>query len=322
MSGRRSAPPGTRARGRTKTDGASEPRPEGTYTAGVPLLVITGLSGAGKSTAMRVFEDLGCYCVDNLPPSLIPAFFDLWKQQSAVGGGGVVVASDVRSGALFDDFRDTVDTLEESGIRFEILYLDATTHVLINRFNEVRRSHPLQAGRSLREAIEEERRRLRPIREIAGQIVDTSDLDAPALREVIVAGLPGADPERAVRLSFVSFGFKYGVPQDADYVFDVRFLPNPFYVPELRPRTGEDDEVYRYVMSREGADDFHHNMVELLAPTLESFVRVGKLSITVAVGCTGGRHRSVAFARRLAEHFSNSGWRSVCRHRDAGRLQG
>jgi UPF0042 nucleotide-binding protein len=303
-----------------------ETRTETDAGGGRPLLIITGLSGAGKSTAMRVFEDLGCYCVDNLPPGLIPIFFDLWQQSNLsaghVGGAGVVIASDVRSGALFDDFAGTVRALAEQGVRYEILYLDAATHVLINRFAEVRRSHPLQAGdRPVAEAIEEERRRLEPIREIASQIVDTSDLDAAGLREALLSVHAADRPAGALRLRFVSFGFKYGVPQDADFIFDVRFLPNPFYVPGLRAMTGEDDAVRDYVMKSSGAREFFDRLVEIVELTLEPFVKVGKLSLTVAVGCTGGRHRSVAFARELAARFAERGMVARALHRDASKPQ-
>jgi len=283
--------------------------------AGAPLVIITGLSGAGKSTAMRAFEDLGCYCVDNLPPGLIPTFFNLY-QHSDSASTGVVIASDVRSGALFDDFAETVASLGQAGVDFKILFLDCQTQELINRFNEVRRSHPLQTGRSLREAIEVERSRLEPIREIASQIIDTSDLDAGGLRERLVLDASDRDTARVVVLHFVSFGFKYGVPRDADFVIDVRFLPNPFYEPELRHKTGEDADVYAFVMGDELAREFAARVAGMIAPTLDAFVRVGKLTLTVAVGCTGGRHRSVAFARGLAERFAGDGFKARALHRD------
>lgn len=283
-----------------------------------PLVIITGLSGAGKSTAMRVFEDLGSYCLDNLPPGIISSVYNL-HQRSEQGGTGVVIASDVRSGALFDDLVDTVRSLEADGIAVEVLYLDCSTHVLINRFNEVRRSHPLQLGRSLKESIEEERRRLEPVRAIATTVIDTSTLGTGALRREILS-LVGSDVSGGVvRLKFVSFGFKYGVPSDADFVFDVRFLPNPFYVPELRHLTGEEEQVYDHVMSQDEAEPFFEAICGLVGMTLDSFMKVGKLRINVAIGCTGGRHRSVAFARRLAESFSSRKINAIAIHRDVGK---
>lgn len=289
---------------------------EGGRVDAAPLVIITGLSGAGKSTAMRAFEDLGCYCVDNLPPGLIPVFFNLYEHSDSAATG-VVIASDVRSGALFDDFAETVTSLEQAGVRFEILFLDCKTQVLINRFNEVRRSHPLQTGRSLREAIEEERLRLEPIREIATRLIDTSELDARGLREQLVLDATGMDTARAIKLQFVSFGFKFGVPRDADFVLDVRFLPNPFYEPELRHKTGEDQDVFDFVMGSELAGDFFDRIAQVIELTLDSFVKVGKLTLTVAVGCTGGRHRSVAFVRGLTDRFTDKGWKARALHRDA-----
>lgn len=280
----------------------------------VPLVIITGLSGAGKSTAMRVFEDLGRYCLDNLPPGIISSVYNL-HERSDHGGAGVVIASDIRSGALFDELVDTVRSLESDGIEVEVLYLDCSTDVLINRFNEVRRTHPLNPAGRLRDAIDEERRRLEPVREIASTIVDTTTFGTGELRREILA-LAGRDATGAVGLRVVSFGFKYGVPRDADFLFDVRFLANPFYLAKLRPLTGEDDEVYEYVMSREKAGPFFDGIVDLIGLTLDSFVEVGKHRINVAIGCTGGRHRSVAFARRLSGVFADKGFRSTAFHRD------
>lgn len=295
-----------------------EARTKRKYTTGTPLLIITGLSGAGKSTAMRAFEDLGCYCADNLPPGLIPSFFDLCERSGAIGAG-VVIASDVRSGALFGDFLDTARELDEAGVAYGILYLDAATDVLINRFSEVRRAHPLELPRfSIQDAIGEERRVLEAIRAIATYVIDTSSLDAAGLREAIVQTVAG-DVANSVRLKLLSFGYKYGVPRDADFVFDVRFLPNPFYVPELKDRTGQDEEVLRYVMSQPLAGEYFDKIAALLELTLDSFVKVGKRNLTVAFGCTGGRHRSVAFAERMAALFSERGHPSRAVHRDAAR---
>jgi UPF0042 nucleotide-binding protein len=288
------------------------------YATGTPLLIITGLSGAGKSTAMRAFEDLGCYCADNLPPGLIPSFYDLCERSGAIGAG-VVIASDVRSGALFGDFLDTARELDEAGAEYGILYLDAATDVLINRFSEVRRAHPLELPRlSVQDAIEEERRMLEPIRAIATYVIDTSSLDAAGLREAIVQTVAG-DVAHTARLKLLSFGYKYGVPRDADFVFDVRFLPNPFYVPELRDRTGQDAEVLRYVMSQPLADEYFGKIAELVELTLDGFVKVGKRNLEVAFGCTGGRHRSVAFAERMASLFTSKGYPARAIHRDAAR---
>ncbi|MDD5306242.1 MAG: RNase adapter RapZ [Deltaproteobacteria bacterium] len=298
----------------------SESNAKPVNAAGTPLVIITGLSGAGKSTAMRCLEDLGRYCVDNLPPALVPTFYSLYRQ-SYPAGPGVAIASDVRSGSLFDDFTTMVDALRGFGVAFEILYLDCDTDALINRFMEVRRSHPLQEGRSIEEAIEEERRRLEPNRAVATRIIDTGSLTAGTLREALVRILVG-ETTSAVRLEFTSFGFKYGIPLDADFVFDVRFLPNPFYVPGLERLSGEDDEVYRFVMDGPLAEAYFGHIVDMLRLALPEFVKVGKFAANVAVGCTGGRHRSVAFARRLAETFRTAGQSVVAVHRDLRRPEG
>jgi RNase adapter protein RapZ len=293
----------------------------GPTATGVPLVIITGLSGAGKSQAMRFMEDLGCFCVDNLPPSLIPTFFHLCVK-GGVQGAGVVIASDVRSGALFGDFAETIDTLKSLSIAFELVFLDCSAETLIHRFKEVRRNHPLQAsGQSMEQAIEEERRRLVPIRELATQIIDTSDLRSEDLRRTLVRNLVGKDTSKTVVIEVISFGFKYGIPRSVDFAFDVRFLKNPFYDPNLRALTGEDRAVYEYVMKVPLAETFFNKVTDLIELTLDSFVEKGKTRISIGIGCTGGRHRSVAFAERMSRHFGDRG--TVCHltHRDVGKPQ-
>jgi RNase adapter protein RapZ len=284
-----------------------------------PLIVITGLSGAGKSTSMRVFEDLGYYCLDNLPPGLILEFYSLYLK-SRPDNNGAVVASDVRSGDLFKDFCKIAEQLKESKIPHSIIYLDCSTEILMNRFMEVRRNHPLEPKYSLLEAIEEEKRRLEPILAKATDIIDTSRMDSAALRNTVLnTAAPFADL-RSVRLRFLSFGFKYGTPRDADYVFDVRFLKNPFYVESLRSFTGEDDNVYEYVMKSEKASGFLSGIINLLDQTFDDFIKIGKYSITVAIGCTGGKHRSVSFARALFEYYTSNGKTVQKVHRDISTL--
>lgn len=294
----------------------SKEEKETKMAVGVPLIIITGISGAGKSAAMRFLEDLGCFCVDNLPPALIATFFHLCEQ-SGTEGAGVVIVSDVRSGALFGDFVETTRTLTAEGIEHEILYLECAKETLIRRYKEVRRSHPLQAsGLSMEAAIEEERRRLIPIREIATRIIDTSSSTPAQLRKKLVRTLVTEDVAKAVTIHVTSFGFKYGLPRDLDFVFDVRFLNNPFYEPRLRSLTGEDDPVYDFVMAEPLAELFFTRVCELIELTLDSFIEKGKTSISIGVGCTGGRHRSVAFARRLSRHFGAAGTMTVLSHRD------
>jgi RNase adapter protein RapZ len=285
------------------------------------LVIITGLSGAGKSTAMRFLDDLGYNCLDNLPPELISTVFNLYEQ-THTGGPGVAIASDVRSGALFGDFSEAISALNEAGVDFVLLYLDCSTGTLIRRFKEVRRTHPLQITISMEEAIEEERRRLEPIRTIATRILDTSRLNSNGLHEKLINNLAGVSKKKIVSLEFTSFGFKYGLPQDVDFVFDVRFLPNPFYEPDLRSLTGDDQAVYDYVMKSDLADNFFNHVVELIEMTLPSFLEVGKTTLSIGIGCTGGRHRSVAFTKRMANHFAGEGRVSRAIHRDTSKPRG
>jgi len=282
------------------------------------LVLITGLSGAGKTTAMRLMEDLGYNCLDNLPPALVPTVFNLYEQTDA-GGPGVAIASDVRSGALFGDFADTLVSLADARVSYVLLYLDCHTDTLIRRFKEVRRTHPLQVDMNTEAAIEEERRRLEPLREAATRIIDTSHLTARDLRNLLSTEF-AEDAGAMMTLEFTSFGFKYGLPRDVDFVFDVRFLPNPFYEEELRPLTGEDEPVMEYVMQSKLAREFFGRAAELVGMTLTAFLDVGKTTVSVGIGCTGGRHRSVAIARRLAEHFdAASEHKTRVRHRDAAK---
>ncbi|MBN2529637.1 MAG: RNase adapter RapZ [Deltaproteobacteria bacterium] len=279
------------------------------------LVIITGLSGAGKSTAMRVFDDLGYYCLDNLPPALILDFYHLYLKGST-HKAGVAIASDMRSGALFDDFQNAVKRLEDESIHFALLYLDCDTDVLMNRFKEVRRAHPLETRYSLRDAISEERTRLESTLALATHVIDSTHINVAQLRQVVLKTVLQQENKRVSQVKVVSFGFKYGVPRDADYVFDVRFLPNPFYLEALRPLSGEDGDVYNYVMNHKAAEQFFMGIVQLLDPTFDAFIDVGKFSVNIAVGCTGGRHRSVAFAKRLAAYYEGQNRLVQTYHRD------
>lgn len=279
------------------------------------LIIITGLSGAGKSTAMRVFDDLGYYCLDNLPPALILDFYHLYMEGSA-NKKGVAIASDMRAGDLFEDFQSTVLRLRQEAIHFSVVYLECDTEVLINRFKEVRRSHPLEPKFSVRNAIAEERKKLAPTLSLSTDVIDTTHIDATQLRKTVIRTVIRSDTSNVSLIKLVSFGFKYGAPRDADYVFDVRFLPNPFYQENLRPLCGEDQGVYDYVMNHTNASLFFERIVALLEPTFDAFVDVGKLTVNIAIGCTGGRHRSVAFVRRLAQFYEQQGKEVSKYHRD------
>lgn len=292
---------------------------------GPPVFIITGLSGSGKSTAMRFLEDLGYYCLDNLPPALIPDFYDLYQHAGSQPGPGVVIVSDVRAGILFDDFADTIKVLEDAKVNLQIAYFDCSTDRLIERFSELKRAHPLEGTeQSMRQAIEKERKRLEPMRALASFVIDTSHLSSHALREVLIRTLSSGGKKDLNQLKFIkflSFGFKYGVPSDVDFVFDVRFLQNPFYVPKMKSMTGEDDEVFFFVMGEELAAEYLKRVTAIIELTIRPFIKVGKTFITVGVGCTGGRHRSVAFARALGDHFQSLGHQVATQHRDILRPQ-
>jgi UPF0042 nucleotide-binding protein len=282
-------------------------------------VIVTGLSGAGRSTAAKCLEDLGFFVVDNLPPELVATMADLGsRSQGAVTRLAVVM--DVRSRAFSTDLTGVVNDLAQRGLSPRVLFLEANDAVLIRRFESVRRAHPLQADGRLADGITAERKILQPVRDIADLVIDTSDRTVHELRRVIerafvAEGLEVPD----LRATVVSFGFKYGLPADADLVVDVRFLPNPHWIPELRDQTGEDPEVSDYVLSQESAPEFLDKYVEILQIIGTGYRREGKHYLTLAVGCTGGKHRSVAMSRELVRRLNELGIRASVAHRDLGR---
>jgi UPF0042 nucleotide-binding protein len=282
-------------------------------------VIVTGLSGAGRSTAAKCLEDLGFFVVDNLPPELVATMVDLGsRSQGAVTRLAVVM--DVRSRAFSTDLSGVIGELERRGLRPRILYLEANDPVLIRRFEANRRAHPLQGDGRLSDGIVAERSILAPLRDIADLVIDTSDRSVPQLRRAIEEAFAGAGLEPAeLRATVVSFGFKYGLPGDADLVVDVRFLPNPYWIPELRELTGEDAEVADYVLSQESAGEFLDRYTEILQIIGAGYRREGKQYLTLAVGCTGGKHRSVAMSRELVRRLTELGVRATVVHRDLGR---
>ena len=278
------------------------------------IVVVTGMSGAGRTSALRVLEDLGFFCVDNLPPKLAPAVV------SEIGGDldRIGFGIDVRTGSFLEGAGKALDELAASGHDVEVLFLDCADDALVRRYSETRRPHPLAPGGDVVEAIARERERLSPLRMRARHVIDTSRLSVHDLRRVLVEHIAREGERPQMRIRFVSFGFKFGLPVDADLVFDVRFLPNPHFVPDLKPLTGLDAPVADYVLRAAETRELLDDVTRLLERTLPRYEREGKAYLTVAIGCTGGRHRSVAIAEELARTFRAQ--RSVqVSHRDAGR---
>ena len=280
------------------------------------FLIVTGLSGAGKSRAVDALEDIGFYCVDNIPPKLIPTFYDLCAKAGNTFSC-VAVVTDIRGGDMFSSLFETLDDLRNEDKRYRILFLDANDFVLINRFKETRRKHPLAENNlgSLEQAVKLEREILRPVREKADYIIDTSFLSPAQLKERI-SNLFLGDASQALMIHCVSFGFKYGIPTEADLVFDVRCLPNPFYIEELKPLTGLDEPVYSYVMKWEQTKGFVQRLISLIDYMIPLYCDEGKSQLVIAIGCTGGKHRSVALAQLLYDHLLEKGHRTSVNHRD------
>jgi RNase adapter protein RapZ len=266
----------------------------------VEMVVITGHSGAGKSEAIAAFEDGGYFCVDNLPPRMIGALGELFS----FDGSGVeraAVVSDVRGGEYFDDLIETLDELKSGGLDLKVLFLEADEETLLHRYKETRRRHPLARSGRIVDGIREERELLAPLRERADMVLDTTDLTGGALRRRIATELIGRErEENQLALTLLTFGFKNGPPRDADLTLDVRFLPNPYYDERLRPMTGQDAEVVEFVESGTQAGEFYGRLMPLLEFLLPAYVAEGKQHLTIAVGCTGGKHRSITVADRIA----------------------
>ncbi|MEM7609652.1 MAG: RNase adapter RapZ [Myxococcota bacterium] len=279
------------------------------------IVVVTGMSGAGRSTALHALEDLGFYCVDNLPPSLAPELIALAAGEASVERVGLGV--DVRNGAFLAGTEGVIEALREGGHSVEVLFFDAADPVLVRRYSESRRPHPLAPDGDLLEAIRAERERLSLLREEASHVIDTTRYSVHDLKREVVAHVASDGRRMVVRI--VSFGFKYGLPVDADLVFDLRYLPNPYFVDELRPKTGQDADVASYVLEREEAQELLDDVGRFFNHTLPRYEREGKAYLTVAIGCTGGRHRSVAVAEELHKRFAEAGYTLHLEHRDVGR---
>ncbi|HXE91374.1 MAG TPA: RNase adapter RapZ [Terriglobales bacterium] len=280
------------------------------------LVVITGMSGSGKASVLKAFEDLGYYCVDNLPVDLIPRFAELVRQSTESQRAALVV--DVREGTRLGRLPAMLKSLRES-LNTKVIFLEASDQALQRRFSETRRPHPLGVDEPVRAAIGAERRRLRPIRALADMVVDTSGFNVHQLRAYITEKFRQEASEKSILVSCISFSYRNGTPQDADLVFDVRFLPNPHFIPELRPLTGKDPRVARYVHSFPQTKEFIARISDLLVYLLPHYVREGKSYLTIGFGCTGGQHRSVMIAEEVRRRLAAAGYRTRVRHRDLPR---
>lgn len=284
------------------------------------ILIITGLSGGGKTQAANCLEDLGYFCVDNLPPALIPKFTEL-IQQSRGAIQRVAFVIDVRGGEFFGDLFNALDELKSQGVSVEILFLEARDDVLVRRFKESRRKHPLDRDGDLPEAIRREQHMLQELRGQAHTVIDTSDINVHQLKEQLVR-LYGQASEGPITVTVLSFGYKFGLPMDSDMVIDVRFLPNPNYVENLHSLTGRDAEVTGYVLAFDVTRDFLEKFMELLEFLLPHYVKEGKTHLVVAIGCTGGQHRSVVIADYIGQYLQEKGYHTIIKHRDLPKYRG
>lgn len=280
--------------------------------------IITGLSGAGKSEAIRCFEDMGYFCIDNLPPTLIPKVAELLSLPgSKVRKVALVV--DVRGREYFNKVWDVLRELKGMQINQQILYLEASDDTLVKRFKETRRRHPLAEGGEVIDGIKRERDLLSSLKEAADMVIDTTGVATYELKEKIRSQFVGGPVKKGLLVSVISFGYKYGVPMDADLVIDVRFLPNPHYVDELSRLTGEDEEVREFVLKRPVTKSFLKKFESLLSYLMPHYVKEGKTHFTIALGCTGGTHRSVTLAEEIQKFLKDKGYNVIVRHRDVGR---
>lgn len=282
------------------------------------IVLLTGVSGAGKSTAMGFMEDIGYYCIDNMPAELIDDFIRLIEKSDAYSK--IAIVADVRSKGVFEAFRDSVSSLKQGDYTVKIIYLDIKNHVALRRYKLTRRKHPFadKFSGAIEDALKYEKEVLMPIRQAADYVIDTSDLTAPELRKRLTQILLGDDKE-VMNIHVMSFGFKHGIPTDADFVLDVRCLPNPYWLEELRSKTGLDKEVVDYVFSFSESNELLTRVESLLNYLIPLYIREGKSQLVIGIGCTGGNHRSVAYAEALKTYFSQSWDNVTVNHRDIER---
>lgn len=279
------------------------------------FIIISGQSGAGKSQAKKVFEDLGFYCVDNLPPSLIPSFIEL-LEQSSENISNIALVIDIRGGKFFKDLENNLNLLKSKEYPYKIFYFEANDDVILKRFKETRRTHPLDPSGRIEDAIIAEKDILETLKNKADYVINTSTTNQAELKNEISRYLEIDETESKITLTLISFGFKKGIPLDSDFVFDVRFLPNPFYIESLRGLTGNDAAVSDYVLGFEESNKLMVHIKNLLDYSLSCFEKDGRMQLVVSVGCTGGQHRSVTFINALAKHFDDHGYNIKVVHRD------
>jgi UPF0042 nucleotide-binding protein len=284
------------------------------------LFIVTGLSGSGKSTALAALEDVGFFCVDNMPIALLPSFLEL-PPPAGAEASGIALGMDLREKGFLENYEPVLGRLREKGFGIELMFLEAEEKVLIQRFSATRRQHPLARGQGLLAGIRQERQLLRPLRETADHRIDSTDLNVHELKQRVVGIAAAQRSLEPLQLNVVSFGFKYGLPAEADMVVDVRFLLNPFFVPELKPLDGEDGRIREFVLKTAEASAFIAKVTDLIDFLVPLYEKEGKARLSIAVGCTGGRHRSVAIARSLYEHIAARGRRVELIHRDIDQPQ-
>lgn len=283
------------------------------------FIIVTGMSGAGRSVAIKHLEDMGYFCVDNLPPQLVVKFAEMcYHSQNHIEQAAVVI--DMRGGdAVFEELFVALEEMRSKNYAYEILFMDATEQVLAKRYKETRRAHPLMRNGTTSEGIKEERIRLQKIKSVSTHVIDTSNLLPRKLKEVLNQLLNDEVQHKQMLIDVLSFGFKYGAPTHADLMFDVRFLPNPYYIQELRPLTGQNEKVKEYIFRYQQTEVFLEKIFDLLEFLIPYYIEEGKTQLVIGIGCTGGKHRSVAIAEQINAQFKQHGYRSIVQHNDMGK---
>lgn len=279
------------------------------------FIIITGMSGAGRSTVANYLEDLGFFCVDNLPPALIPKFAEI-ATQSESKMDMIALVIDIRGGVLLNDLFPALDYLKEAGFPYEIIFMEASDRALIKRYKETRRNHPLAPEGRLMLGINEERRVLQKIKSRSEHIIDTSNLTPRQLKEEIINIVDHGNTRKGIIINIISFGYKYGIPIESDLVFDVRFIPNPYYIDSMKRLTGKNETVKDYVFKFKETNEFLEKLLDMLDFLIPNYINEGKSQLIVSIGCTGGRHRSVAIAEALYKAFLDKQYRATVEHRD------